>query len=148
MSSLPRMTLAEAERRGPAGARLAQANKAWLALSPAQRSLAGWLLLAVTTLPVLSRQLIGQTGGDVRIYFRVADAFFQGGRVYREVAFEYPVYALLWCLPPRLFSHDLESYRLAFGLEMWMFDAAIKAALVWYGVRARQGIRDLLPCDV
>jgi hypothetical protein len=128
-----------------AGAWLLRADGRWRALPPTQRAVVACLLLAIGALPVLSRQYIGQTSGDIKIYFRVADAFFRGGHIYRDVSFEYPIYTLPWCLLPRLFSHDLESYRLAFGLEMWAFDAAIKAALLWYGVRVRRGLVDLVP---
>jgi hypothetical protein len=124
---------------------LARANEAWLRLSSPRRALAASMLLAVATLPVLSRQYIGGTSGDIKIYFRAADAVFRGAHVYRDVQFEYPIYALLWCLPPRAFSHDVESYRFAFGIEMWAFDAAIKAALLWLGLRARRGLSDLVP---
>ena len=54
-------------------------------------------------------------------------------------------YSLLWFVLPRSLSHDLGSFRLAFGLEMWAFDALVKAALLWHWVRNRSAIRGLTP---
>ena len=124
---------------------LTRVDEAWRALRPARRSVAAWTLLAIGTLPVLSRLFIGGASADVETYRRGAEALVQGARVYGEVAFEYPVYALLWCLAPYAVSHDPGTFLIAFGLEMWFLDAAIKAALLWHGVRARQGLRDLAP---
>ena len=68
------------------------------------------------------------------------------GRLYGEHVFEYPPYALIWFLAPYAWApDDAERFRLAFGLQIWMFDAAIKAALLWRGIRARHGCPDLVP---
>lgn len=122
-----------------------RAGHAWLALTPARRLIAAAALWAVATLPVLSRLAIGRAAGDLTVFQSGAEALLHGPRVYREVAFEYPPYALLWFLPPHALSHDLEGFRLAFGLEMWAADAVIKALLLWLGVRNRTGLRDLVP---
>jgi uncharacterized membrane protein len=113
-------------------------------MSPAARTAAAVLLLAVVTLPVLSRQYLGVTARDLTVFMRGVDALLHG-RLYTEAAFEYPPYALIWFLPPYGWSHDLQSFRLAFGLEIWLFDAAIKAALLWRGLRGHQGFPDLIP---
>ena len=113
-------------------------------MSPAARTAAAVLLLAVATLPVLSRQYLGVTARDLTTYMHAVDGLLHG-RLYTDAAFEYPPYALIWFLPPYGWSHDLQSFRFAFGLEIWLFDAAIKAALLWRGVRARQGFPDLIP---
>ena len=113
-------------------------------MSPAARTAAAVLLLAVATLPVLTRQYFGGAARDLTVYMRGVDALLHG-RLYTEAAFEYPPYALIWFLPPYLGSHDLQSFRFAFGLEIWLFDAAIKAALLWRGIRGRQGFPDLIP---
>jgi uncharacterized membrane protein len=113
-------------------------------MSPAARTAAAVLLLAVATLPVLTRQYFGGAARDLTVYMRGVDALLHG-RLYTDVAFEYPPYALIWFLPPYLGSHDLQSFRFAFGLEIWLFDAAIKAALLWRGIRGRQGFPDLIP---
>lgn len=101
-------------------------------------------LWAVATLPILSRLAIGRTAGDVSVFMHGAQALLDG-RVYRDVAFEYPPYALLWFLPPALVSSDLDGFRLAFGLQMWLTDGLIKALLLWHALRARTGLRDLVP---
>lgn len=106
---------------------------------------AAGLLLAVATLPVLTRQYIGKTQSDIQIYMDAVDALLQG-RLYDTHVFEYPPYALIWFLAPYAWApHDLQSYRLAFGIEIWLFDAAIKAALLWRACRARNGFPDLIP---
>ena len=103
------------------------------------------LLLAVATLPVLTRQYIGKTQSDIQVYMNAVDALLQG-RLYDGHVFEYPPYALIWFLAPYAWApHDLQSYRLAFGIEIWLFDAAIKAMLLWRALRARSGFPDLIP---
>ena len=113
-------------------------------MSPAARTAAAVLLLAVATLPVLSRQYLGVTARDLTTYLHAVDGLLQG-RLYTDVAFEYPPYALIWFLPPYFWSHDLQSFRFAFGFAIWLFDAAIKAVLLWRGIRGRQGFPDLIP---
>ena len=101
------------------------------------------LLLAVATLPVLSRQYLGRTAGEIPIFMNAVDALWQG-RLYSDAVFEYPPYALIWFLVPHAWAHDVQSFRLAFGLEIWLVDAAIKAMLLWRGIRRRQGFPDLV----
>ena len=114
-------------------------------MSPAARIAATVTLFAVATLPVLSRQYLGRTGAEIPIFMRGVEAFLQG-RLYDEHVFEYPPYALLWFLAPYAWApDDVQSFRLAFGLEIWLFDAAIKATLLWRAVRARAGFPDLIP---
>ena len=68
------------------------------------------------------------------------------GRLYGEHVFEYPPYALIWFLAPYAWApDDAERFRVAFGLQIWLFDAVIKAVLLWRGIRARQGFPDLIP---
>jgi hypothetical protein len=125
--------------------RLAAADRVWSALSPRARLSAAALLPAVATLPVLARQYIGKTQSDIQVYLDAVDALLQG-RLYDGHVFEYPPYALIWFLAPYAWaSHDLQNYRLAFGIEIWLFDAAIKATLLWRAFRARRGFPDLLP---
>jgi uncharacterized membrane protein len=119
-------------------------SRAWLALTPARRDLVAAALLAVATLPVLSRLSLGRTAGDISVFRNGAEALLQGF-VYRDGAFEYPPYALAWVVLPHALSDDLESFRFAFGLEMWLIDAVIKALLLWRGMRARAGLSDLAP---
>jgi hypothetical protein len=124
---------------------LATADRLWLALSPLARTGAAALLLAVATLPVLSRQFIGKTQSDLAVFMAGVDALLQG-RLYDGHVFEYPPYSLIWFLAPYAWApDDVESYRVAFGLEIWLFDAAIKATLLWRALRARSGFPDLVP---
>ena len=83
-------------------------------MSPAARIAAAVLLLAVATLPVLSRQYFGGAARDLTIYMHGVEGLLQG-RLYTDAAFEYPPYALVWFLPPYFWSHDLQSFRFAFG---------------------------------
>jgi hypothetical protein len=122
-----------------------RAGQTWRELSPARRLFWAGALWVVATLPVLSRLAIGRAAGDLTVFLDGAEAVLRGPLVYRDVVFEYPPYALLWFLPPRVLSHDLDSFRVAFGLEMWGADAAVKALLLAIGVRARTGLRDLAP---
>ena len=123
---------------------MATADRLWSALSPRARTAAA-LLLAVATLPVLSRQYIGKTQSDLSVYMSGVDALLQG-RLYDGHVFEYPPYALIWFLVPHAWaSGDLERFRWAFGIEIWLFDAAIKAALLWRALRGRDGFPDLVP---
>jgi hypothetical protein len=120
------------------------AERIWSRMSPAARTGSALLLLAVATLPVLSRQYLGRTAGEIPIFMNAVDALWQG-RLYRDAVFEYPPYALIWFLAPHAWAHDVQSFRLAFGLEIWLFDAAIKAVFLWRGIRGRQGFPDLIP---
>ena len=124
---------------------LATADRLWSALSPRARTAAAALLLAVATLPVLSRQYIGKTQSDLSVYMSGVDALLQG-RLYDGHVFEYPPYALIWFLVPHAWaSGDLERFRWAFGIEIWLFDAAIKGTLLWRALRGRTAFPDLVP---
>ncbi len=103
------------------------------------------VLLAIATLPVLSRQYIGKTQSDLAVFMAGVDGLLQG-RLYDGHVFEYPPYSLIWFLAPYAWApDDIESYRFAFGLEIWLFDAGIKATLLWRALRARSGFPDLVP---
>ena len=117
----------------------------WSTLSPAARTTAAGFLLAIATLPVLSRQYLGRTGGEIPIFMGGVEALLDG-RLYGQHVFEYPPYALIWFLAPYAWaSDDAERFRFAFGLQIWLFDAVIKAVLLWRGIRARRGVPDLIP---
>lgn len=124
---------------------LATADRLWSALSPRARTAAAALLLAIATLPVLTRQYIGKTQSDLSVYMAGVEALLQG-RLYDGHVFEYPPYAVIWFLAPYAWApDDLQSYRLAFGIQIWLFDTAIKATLLWRAFRARHGFPDLVP---
>lgn len=119
-------------------------SRAWLALTPARRGVVAVILLAAAMLAALSRISLGGTAGDISVFRNGAEALLQG-LVYRDGAFEYPPYALAWFLFPHAVSDNLEGFRFAFGLEMWLVDAVTKALLLWRGMRARAGLSDLVP---
>ncbi|MGH9241167.1 MAG: glycosyltransferase 87 family protein [Vicinamibacterales bacterium] len=120
-------------------------DRIWSTLSPAARTTAVAFLLAIATLPVLSRQYLGRTAGEIPIFMGGVEALL-AGRLYGEHVFEYPPYALIWFLAPYAWApDDAERFRFAFGLQIWLFDAVIKAVLLWRGIRARQGVPDLIP---
>ena len=122
---------------------LAKTEHLWSA--PRVRTVAAGLLLVVATLPVLSRQYIGKTHSDLSVYMAGVDALLQG-RLYDGHVFEYPPYALIWFVAPYAWApNDVESYRFAFGIQIWLFDAAIKAVLLWRAFRAHRGFPDLVP---
>ena len=123
---------------------LERLGRAWLALTPARRMVVAVTLLAAATLPMLTRLGLGRTAGEMSVFRNGVEALLQGF-VYRDGAFEYPPYALAWFLLPHALSDDVGSFRLAFGLEMWLVDAAIKALLLWRGMRARAGLGDFTP---
>ena len=123
---------------------LARIEQAWDGLGPAGRRTAAGILWILATIPVLSRQTIGAAHGDLIVFMGGVDALWQGA-VYRDVAFEYPLYALLWFLVPRAVSADLAAFRVAFGLQIWICDAVLKGLLLWLGLRAHTGVRGLVP---
>lgn len=124
---------------------MATADRLWSALSPRARTAAAGLLLALATFPVLSRQYIGKTQSDLSVYMAGVEALLQG-QLYDGHVFEYPPYALIWFLAPYAWApDDVERFRFAFGLQIWLFDTAIKTALLWRALRARSGFPDLVP---
>ena len=123
---------------------LERLNRAWLALTPPRRVMVAVILLAATTLPVLTRLGLGRMAGEMSVFRNGVEALL-GGFVYRDGAFEYPPYALAWFVVPHALSNDVSSFRLAFGLEMWLVDAVIKALLLWRGMRANSGLHDFVP---
>lgn len=120
-------------------------DQRWLALTPAARAVVASALGLAATLPVLSRLAIGRPADDLKVFMNGAEALLHGPLVYRDVVFEYPPYALLWFVVPRELSSDLAGFRLTFGLEMWVADALIKVLLLHHALRARTGLRDLVP---
>jgi len=102
------------------------------------------ILWILATVPVLSRLTTGGVQGDLSVFMRGADAL-QGARIYRDVPYEYPLYSLLLFLVPRAVSTDLATFRVAFGLQIWMIDAVLKGVLLWLGLRAHAGVRGLAP---
>jgi hypothetical protein len=63
--------------------------------------------------------------GTLEIYYRYASMALDGRVPYRDYAIEYPLLAEVVFLVPRLFATSPSSYRVAFGLEMLLFDALV-----------------------
>jgi len=102
-------------------------------------------LWALGTLPFLSRLFRGQSSRDLEHYVSSANALLDGQRMYVDVPFEYPPYALAWLAGPAMLAGDVAGFRLFFGLLILCLDAAIKAALLWSGFRDRHRPPDVLP---
>lgn len=110
-----------------------------------RRVLIGVSAWLIGTLPFLVQLVSGRTLKDMEHYLASARAVLDGAGIYTTVPFEYPPYALAWFVLPAVFAPELERFRVAFGLLIWGFDAAVKAALVWQGCRRRDRGVDLLP---
>lgn len=61
---------------------------------------------------------------DVRIYHEYASKVWQGLVPYRDFVLEYPVVAVPVFLLPKLFAADYGAYKVAFGVEMLLCNAA------------------------
>ena len=102
-------------------------------MSARSRSVWFVLLWAVFTLPFLSRLVIGRTSHDVELFWVGGTALLQGARIYTDVVFEYPPYALLWFVGPAAISGNLAEFRTAFGLLIWAIDAGVNTNANWVG---------------
>ena len=102
-------------------------------------------LWSVFTLPFLSRLVIGRTSNDVELFWVGCTALLEGARIYTDVVFEYPPYALLWFVGPAAISGNLAEFRLAFGLLIWAIDAGVKGYLLWQALRPGCRARDFVP---
>jgi hypothetical protein len=67
---------------------------------------------------------LGAADWSYRLYFNYADAAVHGQVPYRDYLVEYPVLSFPLFLLPRLLVSDFASYRIAFAVEMLLFDAA------------------------
>ena len=102
-------------------------------------------LWSLGTVPFLSRLFMGQTSRDLEHYMLSANALLDGQRIYVDVPFEYPPYALAWLAGPAMLAGNIAQYRWFFGLLILCLDALIKAALIWTGLRGRHRPPDVLP---
>ena len=102
-------------------------------------------LWSLGTVPFLSRLFMGQTSRDLEHYMLSANALLDGQRIYVDVPFEYPPYALAWLAGPAMLAGNITQYRWFFGLLILCLDALIKAALIWTGFRDRHRPPDVLP---
>jgi hypothetical protein len=76
---------------------------------------------------------------DVYRYFEFASKAIQGFIPYRDYVIEYPIFALPFFLIPRLVMANWAGYRLLFGIEMLLMNAAAVYLVVCY-VRLKEGI--------
>ena len=75
----------------------------------------------------------------------LAKDLLDGQRLYVDVPFEYPPYALAWFAGPAMMAEDVGQFRLFFGVLILCLDALVKAALIWTGFRDRHRAPDALP---
>lgn len=76
---------------------------------------------------------------DVHIYYKYATLALEGKIPYRDYVMEYPILAFPLFVLPRVFAHDFETYKIAFGVEMLLADAVL-VYLVARRVGAREGL--------
>src|SRR5262249_21230742 len=67
---------------------------------------------------------LGLATWSYRLYYDYASRAMAGHVPYRDFLVEYPILTFPVFLVPRLFVSDFASYCVAFGAEMWLFDAA------------------------
>jgi Glycosyltransferase family 87 len=114
------------------------------------RKLAACTLAAIAAHAVIAVATLAWLGsfGDLDVgavawshdfYFENASRALRGELPYRDFLFEYPVLSFPLFLIPRLLTSDFASYRIAFVVEMLLFDAAA-VTLVARQVREDEGI--------
>ena len=67
---------------------------------------------------------LGAASWSYQIYYDYASRAMQGEVPYRDYLVEYPVLSFPLFLIPRLIVADFWRYRIAFAVEMFLFDAA------------------------
>lgn len=82
---------------------------------------------------------------DADIYFRYATLMREGQVPYRDFRVEYPPLALPLFLVAALASHDVASFKFAFGVEMLIFNAATVWLVARWADRRRVGHDVRLP---
>ena len=80
------------------------------------------------------------------LYFRYAESMVSGNMPYSDFDAEYPPFAMLMILLPRLISWDSFSYQIAFGIVSYVF---LLAGLYWtYGIAERYTEHPKRICDL
>ena len=87
----------------------------------------------------LGKNDIAAVSWSLTFYYENASKVMAGQVPYRDFLFEYPVLSFPLFLIPRLLVSDLDSYKVAFVVEMLLFDAAA-IVLVARHVSASEGI--------
>jgi hypothetical protein len=67
-----------------------------------------------------------------RYYYDYASQALAGKIPYRDFVFEYPILSFPLFLVPRLLVSDFQSYRVAFVVEMYLFDLAAIVLIAWH----------------
>jgi Glycosyltransferase family 87 len=62
--------------------------------------------------------------GHIEIFYNYASRALEGSVPYRDFTVEYPILAFVVFLVPRLIVSDFTSYKIAFGIELLLFNAA------------------------
>jgi hypothetical protein len=99
-----------------------------------------WLL---GTLPFLTRLTLGRTSYSLEHYLATASAALDGARIYADVPFEYPPYALALFIGPASLARTRRVQVL--WVADPVIDAGVKAGLLWTAVRERDGPPDFVP---
>lgn len=76
---------------------------------------------------------LGSVAYTHRYYYGFASQALSGRVPYRDFVFEYPVLAFPLFFIPHLLTSDFESYRLAFVVEMFLFDVAAIVLIAGHG---------------
>lgn len=79
-------------------------------------------LAHVIILPVLFHTIYRMPYFSIALYFQDASKVMAGGLPYRDFLMEYPPFALVFFLLPRLFTSSLAVYSVAFQAEVFLFD--------------------------
>ena len=82
--------------------------------------------------------------GDLRHYQNIAQDIFDGKLPYRDIFIEYPPYAIIFFILPRLFG-GYDAYPTIFMITILIGDWLIKASLLIIGLRNSKTLRGLLP---
>lgn len=109
-----------------------------------------WVLLffgvAQTLIFIIPFDEIGRTYSNTGFYFDYASRMMAGQIPYRDFAVEYPPFALLFFLLPRLLASTPEGYATAFAVETLLFSLA--GMLVVVLVSQRLGLLSWKPVAV
>lgn len=105
------------------------------------RSAVGYAIITISALFLLPALNVGKQP-DVALYQTVADNLFKGEIPYRDSVVEYPPYAILIFVLPRLFPGD---YLIWFLVITFLADWGLKLLLLFMGLKYSKTLRGLLP---
>jgi len=105
------------------------------------RSLVGYAIITISALFLLPALGLGRQP-DVALYQTVAENLFKGEIPYRDTVVEYPPYAILIFVLPRLIPGD---YLNGFFFFFFLTDWGLKLLLLFIGLKNSKTLRALLP---